>query len=115
MKPIAETCLLKNAAKERKAEAAAFKEAYGTNKNGKNVFGKCVSAKQQQAAEPAEEPVAQELNSSRASGRCGSTGPTAFHVPPSRAGGCGCRAHAPAEGRRRGQAKRRNASLANAA
>jgi hypothetical protein len=39
----------KNAAKECKAErsedAAAFKETYGTNENGKNAFGKCVSGK----------------------------------------------------------------------
>jgi hypothetical protein len=39
----------KNAAKECKAERAAdadaFNETYGTNKNGKNAFGKCVSGK----------------------------------------------------------------------
>jgi hypothetical protein len=39
----------KNAAQECKAErsedAAAFKETYGDNKNGKNAFGKCVSSK----------------------------------------------------------------------
>jgi PKD domain len=39
----------KNAAKECKAEREddpdAFKEKYGTNKNGKNAFGKCVSSK----------------------------------------------------------------------
>jgi hypothetical protein len=40
----------KNAAKECKAERAAigaqaFAEKYGTNKNGKNAHGKCVSAK----------------------------------------------------------------------
>jgi hypothetical protein len=29
---------------ERDADAAAFKEKYGTNKNKKNAFGKCVSA-----------------------------------------------------------------------
>lgn len=56
-----------NAAKECKAERsedpAAFQETYGTNENGKNAFGKCVSGKasekkaemdavdQQQAAE----------------------------------------------------------------
>jgi hypothetical protein len=38
-----------NAAQECKAERAedrdAFKETYGTNKNGKNAFGKCVSGK----------------------------------------------------------------------
>jgi hypothetical protein len=47
-----------NAAKqckdERKADAAAFKEKYGTNKNKRNAFGKCVSAKAkaQQDAQP---------------------------------------------------------------
>ena len=39
----------KNAAKEcaaeRAADADAFKTEYGTNKNGKNAFGKCVSRK----------------------------------------------------------------------
>jgi hypothetical protein len=39
----------KNAAKECKAERAAdpaaFTEKYGTNANGKNAYGKCVSAK----------------------------------------------------------------------
>ena len=30
---------------ERKADPAAFKETYGTNKNKSNAFGKCVSAK----------------------------------------------------------------------
>jgi hypothetical protein len=41
---VAET---KNAAKacaaERAADEAAFKEEYGTNRNGRNAFGKCVS------------------------------------------------------------------------
>ena len=47
-----------NAAKqckdERKADPAAFKEKYGTNKNKRNAFGKCVSAiaKAQQDAQP---------------------------------------------------------------
>jgi hypothetical protein len=47
-----------NAAKqckdERKADAAAFKDKYGTNKNKRNAFGKCVSAiaKAQQDAQP---------------------------------------------------------------
>jgi hypothetical protein len=40
---------LKNAAKackaERAADPAAFTTKYGTNKNGKNAYGKCVSAK----------------------------------------------------------------------
>ena len=43
---VAET---KNAAKEcaaeRAADAGAFKTDYGTNKNGRNSFGKCVSSK----------------------------------------------------------------------
>ena len=41
----------KDCAAERKADPAAFKEKYGTNKNKRNAFGKCVSklakAKQQ--------------------------------------------------------------------
>jgi hypothetical protein len=40
---------LRNAAKackaERAADAAAFTTKYGTNKNGRNAYGKCVSAK----------------------------------------------------------------------
>jgi hypothetical protein len=46
---------LKNAAKqckaERAADPAAFATKYGTNKNGKNAYGKCVSAKARQASE----------------------------------------------------------------
>jgi hypothetical protein len=46
---------LKNAAKECKAERAAdpaaFTKKYGTNKNGKNAYGKCVSAKARHATE----------------------------------------------------------------
>jgi hypothetical protein len=52
----------KNAAKECKAEreemgSEAFAEAYGTNANKKNAFGKCVStkAKQKEAEEDAED------------------------------------------------------------
>jgi hypothetical protein len=47
-----------NAAKqckaERKLDPAAFKDKYGTNKNKRNAFGKCVSAvaKAQQDAQP---------------------------------------------------------------
>jgi hypothetical protein len=47
-----------NAAKackaERKADPAAFKDKYGTNKNKSNAFGKCVSkkAKAQQDGQP---------------------------------------------------------------
>ena len=41
---------------ERKADAAAFKAKYGTNKNKSNAFGKCVSAqaKAQQDDAPAQ-------------------------------------------------------------
>jgi hypothetical protein len=46
---------LKNAAKECKAEraadATAFMKKYGTNKNGKNAYGKCVSANAREAAD----------------------------------------------------------------
>jgi hypothetical protein len=46
---------LRNAAKackaERAADAAAFTKKYGTNKNGKNAYGKCVSAKAREATE----------------------------------------------------------------
>jgi hypothetical protein len=46
---------LKNAAKackaERAADPAAFTAKYGTNKNGKNAYGKCVSAKARGATE----------------------------------------------------------------
>jgi hypothetical protein len=45
-KKVAET---KNAAKqcaaERAADEAAFRAEYGTNRNGRNAFGKCVSSK----------------------------------------------------------------------
>ena len=44
---------VKNAAKECKAERAAdpaaFTKKYGTNKNGRNAYGKCVSAKAREA------------------------------------------------------------------
>jgi hypothetical protein len=46
---------LKNAAKackaERAADPAAFTTKYGTNKNGKNAYGKCVSATARGATE----------------------------------------------------------------
>jgi hypothetical protein len=46
---------LKNGAKECKAERAAdpaaFTKKYGTNKNGKNAYGKCVSGKARHATE----------------------------------------------------------------
>ena len=44
---------LENAAKdckaERDADATAFAETYGTNDNGKNAYGKCVSSKAKEA------------------------------------------------------------------
>jgi len=52
--PAAETAA-KNAAHECKAEraadATAFAEKYGTNKNKKNAYGKCVSGKAEEATE----------------------------------------------------------------
>ena len=48
---------LKNAAKECKAERAAdpalFQETWGSNGNGRNAFGKCVSAKVHEAMDEA--------------------------------------------------------------
>lgn len=45
-----DTAEFKNAAKaceaERDADEAGFNESYGSNKNGKNAFGKCVSTKE---------------------------------------------------------------------
>jgi hypothetical protein len=38
---------------EREADADAFAETYGANKNGKNAFGKCVSAEAKQDDEAA--------------------------------------------------------------
>jgi hypothetical protein len=57
---VEETQAFKNAAKECKAERAedrdAFKATYGSNKNGKNALGKCVSSQQKRGDEepPAE-------------------------------------------------------------
>ena len=52
--PAAETDA-KNAAQEckaeREADPAAFAEKYGTNKNKKNAYGKCVSGKAKEAVE----------------------------------------------------------------
>jgi hypothetical protein len=53
----------RNAAKECKAERAedpeAFREAYGTNENGRNALGKCVSTHlREDEEEPAPEPEA---------------------------------------------------------
>ena len=46
-----DTAEFKNAAKacdaERDADETAFNETYGSNKNGKNAFGKCVSAQEE--------------------------------------------------------------------
>jgi len=46
---------LENAAREckaeREADADAFAETYGVNKNGKNAYGKCVSSKAKEAVE----------------------------------------------------------------
>ena len=42
---------------ERSEDRDAFKEEYGTNKNGKNAFGKCVSSKVEED-ETEEEPAA---------------------------------------------------------
>ena len=39
---------------ERQADPAAFKAKYGTNKNGHNAFGKCVSATARQDADSQE-------------------------------------------------------------
>jgi hypothetical protein len=63
---------LKNAAKECKAERAdpdfaathdgkSFQEFYGTNKNGKNAYGKCVSQKAKAHKEAADEADKQEV------------------------------------------------------
>jgi hypothetical protein len=53
----------KNAAKECKAERAgdpeAFKQTYGSNKNGKNALGKCVSSTVRQGGGSTEEPPAE--------------------------------------------------------
>src|SRR5918992_159885 len=43
-KNAAQECKAECAA-ERAADAEAFKTDYGTNKNGRNAFGKCVSSK----------------------------------------------------------------------
>lgn len=63
---------LKNAAKECKAERAdpnfaashdgkSFEELYGTSKNGKNAYGKCVSTKAREHKEAADEADEQEV------------------------------------------------------
>ena len=41
---------------ERRADPVAFTETYGTNANGRNAFGKCVSSKSEDEVET-EEPV----------------------------------------------------------
>jgi hypothetical protein len=59
----------KNAAKWCKAERAknpdAFTERYGTNKNKRNAFGKCVSAKAKDFVDEAEEEVESEVKDAR--------------------------------------------------
>jgi hypothetical protein len=40
---------------ERAQDQAAFQQKYGTNKNGKNAFGKCVSAKAHELEQQADE------------------------------------------------------------
>jgi uncharacterized protein YktA (UPF0223 family) len=40
---------------ERDQDQAAFQQKYGTNKNGKNAFGKCVSAKAHELQQQADE------------------------------------------------------------
>jgi len=73
-----------NASKECKAEEAAdpaaFALKYGSNKNGKNAFGKCVSgkAKELQAEEDAQD--ADELNAARACRAEQQADPAAFKV-----------------------------------
>jgi hypothetical protein len=39
---------------ERKADPDAFREKYGTNRNKRNAFGKCVSSKRSEADEEEE-------------------------------------------------------------
>jgi len=50
---------VKNAAQEcraeREADAEAFAEEYGTNRNKRNAFGKCVAQKVHEALAPADE------------------------------------------------------------
>jgi hypothetical protein len=52
----------KNAAKEcraeREADSELFAETYGSNKNGKNAFGKCVSQKAHEGDSEGEAPTA---------------------------------------------------------
>ena len=64
---------------ERAADAEEFAETYGTNKNGKNAMGKCVSAKAKEKREAADrkdaeraekrKSAAKECAAERASGR----------------------------------------------
>ena len=45
---------------EREADSAAFRDTYGSNKNGKNAFGKCVSSKAGDDEEEEEEEIEEE-------------------------------------------------------
>ena len=67
--PVAEETA-KNAAQECRAEQEAdpalFTTTYGTNGNGKNAFGKCVSAKAQEAVEEETEEFANAAQECRA-------------------------------------------------
>src|SRR3712207_8914613 len=60
----------KNAAQEcraeRQADPSAFAEKYGTNRNKRNAFGKCVSSKAQEADEEEKDRKSTRLNSSHA-------------------------------------------------
>lgn len=59
----------KNAAKwckaERAKDAEKFADMYGTNKNKRNAFGKCVSAKAKELGDDAEEEVESEVKDAR--------------------------------------------------
>jgi len=50
---------------EREADGAAFAERYGTNKNAKNAFGKCVSSKAKEKEQEADEQDAEETRERR--------------------------------------------------
>ena len=60
-----------NAARECRAERSAmgvenFRNKYGTNRNRRNAFGKCVSQKAKQNKEAADERDRRQLNAARA-------------------------------------------------
>ncbi len=57
---------------ERTADAAAFAEKYGTGKNGKNAFGKCVSQKAQENKQEADAKDAEQIKERKnAAKECG--------------------------------------------